>query len=70
MFRETPIIFPLYLNREGKEKIALGLARDAYTVKWKDVKNRVFDDMSEPVYMERLRILRDYVSEEEFKDMH
>ena len=70
MFRETPIIFPLYLNREGKEKIALGLARDAYTVKWKDVKNRVFDDMSEAVYMERLRILRDYVSEEEFKDLH
>jgi hypothetical protein len=66
----SAVIFPLYVNREGKEKIALGLARDAYTVKWKEIKNRVIDDMSEQVYVEKLKVLRDYVSEEEFKDLH
>ena len=70
LLRETSVIFPLYVNREGKERIALGLARDAYTVKWKEIKNRVVDDMSEAIYMERLRLLRDYVSEDEFRELH
>jgi hypothetical protein len=64
------LIFPLYVNREGKEKISLGLARDAYTVKWKEIKNRVIDDMSEQAYVEKLKVLRDYVSEDEFKELH
>lgn len=66
----SAVIFPIYTNREGKEKIALGLARDAYTVKWKDVKNRVVDDMSESAYIERLKLLRDYASEDQFKELH
>lgn len=70
LLRASALIFPLYVNREGKERMALGLARDAYTVKWKDIKNRVVDDMSEPVYVEKLRLLRDYLSEEEFKELH
>ena len=67
--RNTPLIFPLYANKEGKEKLSLGLARDAYTVRWKDIKNRVVDDMSDVVHVERLKILRDYITEDEFGDL-
>lgn len=70
LLRMTALVFPLYLNREGKERLSLGLARDAYTVKWKDVKNRVVDDMSETEYVEKLKILRDYISDDEFKEFH
>lgn len=69
LLRTTTLIFPLYVNKEGKERIALGLARDAYTVKWKDIKNRVFDDMSEAAYTDKLSLLRDYITEEEFKEL-
>lgn len=65
--RGPAVIFPLYVNREGREKMALGIARDAYTVKWKDIKDRVVDDMSQAVYLDKLKLLRDYVSEEEFR---
>jgi hypothetical protein len=68
--RYTPLIFPLYTNREGKERLSLGLARDAYTVKWKEIKNRVVDDMSDTVHVEKLKILRDYVTEDEFGDLY
>jgi hypothetical protein len=68
--RYTPLIFPLYANREGKAKLSLGIARDAYTVRWKDIKNRVVDDMSEAAHVERLKVLRDYVTEDEFHDLH
>jgi len=68
LIRDSAIIFPLYVNRAGKEKMALGFAHDAYTVKWKDIKNRVVDDMSEAAYVEKLKLLRDYISEEEFKE--
>jgi hypothetical protein len=68
--RYTPLIFPLYTNREGKERLSLGLARDAYTVKWKDIKNRVVDDMSDTVHVEKLKILRDYITEDEFGDLY
>lgn len=69
-FRYTPLILPLYTNREGKEKLSLGIARDAYTVKWKDIKNKVVDDMSDTVHVEKLKILRDYISEDEFDDLY
>lgn len=58
-------LFPLYLNSDGKEKITLGVARDAYTLKWKDIKNRVLDDMSEEDTVERLKLLRDKLTWEE-----
>lgn len=58
-------IFPLYLNNDGKEKLTLGVARDAYTLKWKDIKNRVLDDMSEEDAVERLTLLRDKITFEE-----
>ena len=58
-------ILPLYLNNEGKEKLTLGAARDAYTLKWKDIKNRVLDDMSEDDAIERLKLLRDTITFEE-----
>jgi hypothetical protein len=58
-------IFPLYLNNEGKEKLTLGVARDAYTLKWKDIKTRVLDDMSEEDAIERLKLLRDKITWEE-----
>jgi hypothetical protein len=58
-------LFPLYLNNEGKERLALGFARDAYTLKWKDIKNRVVDDMSEADILERLKLLRDKITFEE-----
>jgi hypothetical protein len=58
-------IFPLYLNNDGKEKLTIGVARDAYTLKWKDIKNRVLDDMSEEDAMERLKLLRDKITFEE-----
>lgn len=69
LLRVSPLIFPLYVNREGKEKLSLGIARDAYTVKWKDIKNRVVDDMSETVHVEKLKILRDYITEDELGDL-
>lgn len=59
------IIYPLYLNNDGKEKLTLGVARDAYTLKWKDIKNRVLDDMSEEDAVERLKLLRDKITFEE-----
>jgi hypothetical protein len=58
-------IFPLYLNNEGKEKLTVGIARDAYTLKWKDIKARVLDDMSEEDAVERLTLLRDKITFEE-----
>ena len=58
-------IFPLYLNNDGKEKLTIGVARDAYTLKWKDIKNRVLDDMSEEDNVERLTLLRDKITFEE-----
>lgn len=58
-------IFPLYLNSDGKEKLTIGLARDAYTLKWKDIKNRVLDDMSEEDDVERLKLLRDKITFED-----
>jgi hypothetical protein len=58
-------IYPLYLNDDGKEKVTLGVARDAYTLKWKDIKNRVLDDMSEEDVVERLKLLRDKLTWEE-----
>lgn len=68
-FRYTPLIIPLYTNSQGKEKLSLGIARDAYTVKWKDIKNKVFDDMSDTVQVEKLKILRDYITEDEYDDL-
>lgn len=58
-------IYPLYLNSDGKEKMTLGVARDAYTLKWKDIKSRVLDDMSEEDAVERLKLLRDKITWEE-----
>jgi hypothetical protein len=58
-------LVPLYLNSDGKEKMTLGVARDAYTLKWKDIKNRVLDDMSEEDAVERLKLLRDKITWEE-----
>ena len=58
-------IFPIYMNSDGKEKITLGLARDAYTLKWKDIKNRVLNDLSEEEAVERLKVLRDKITWEE-----
>jgi hypothetical protein len=58
-------LYPLYQNNDGKEKLALGIARDAYTMKWKDIKNRVVDDMSEEDVIERLKLLRDKITYEE-----
>ncbi len=58
-------LYPLYLNSDGKEKLTLGIARDAYTLKWKDIKNRVLDDMSEEDVVERLKLLRDKITFEE-----
>lgn len=68
--RSAPLIFPLYATREGKEKLSLGIARDAYTVKWKEIKNRVVDDMSEAAQLEKLRILRDYITEDDYDDLN
>jgi hypothetical protein len=70
LLRSSPLIFPIYVNREGKEKLSLGIARDAYTVKWKDIKNKVVDDMSETIHVEKLKLLRDYITEDEFGDLH
>jgi hypothetical protein len=58
-------LFPLYQNNDGKEKLTIGVARDAYTMKWKDLKNRVVDDMSEEEVIERLKLLRDKITFEE-----
>jgi hypothetical protein len=58
-------LYPMYLNSDGKEKITVGMARDAYTLKWKDIKNRVLDDMSEADVVERLKLLRDKLSWED-----
>ena len=69
LLRGSTLILPVYVNREGKERVALGLARDAHTVKWKDIKNRVVDDMSEAAHMEKLKILRDYITDEEWKEL-
>jgi len=69
LLRGSTLVLPVYVNREGKERVALGLARDAYTVKWKDIKNRVVDDMSEAAHVEKLKILRDYITDEEWKEL-
>jgi len=58
-------LYPIYLTDDGKEKITLGVARDAYTLKWKDIKNHVLDDMSEEVVVERLKVLRDKITWED-----
>ena len=69
LLRASTLILPLYVNKEGQERMALGLARDAYTVKWKDVKNRVVDDNSEAAHMDKLKLLRDYITEEQWKEL-
>jgi hypothetical protein len=51
-----------YTNKEGKERFAIGAARDAFTVRWKDIKNRIADDMSEANELEYLRLQRERVS--------
>ncbi len=58
-------LYPLYQNNEGKERLAIGIARDAYTLKWKDIKSRVVDDVSEEEVIERLKLLRDKITLEE-----
>ncbi len=57
-----------YTNKEGKEKLALGVADDAYTMRWKDIKNRLLDDMTEEKALEDLRLERDKRSADTIKD--
>lgn len=57
-----------YTSKEGKEKLALGFADDAYTVRWKDIKNRLLDDMTEEKALEDLRLERDKRSADTIKD--
>lgn len=60
-----------YTNKEGKERHAIGAARDAYTVRWKDIKNRIADDASEANELEYLRLQRERVSADiVFKDRY
>ena len=51
-----------YKNQKGELEIARGVADDAFNVRWKDLKNRPADDMSEEKAREDLRLLRDAYS--------
>jgi len=48
-----------YRDKDGKLKTAGGLTYDAITVRWKDLKDRVADDMSEPKAVDDLKLERD-----------
>jgi hypothetical protein len=56
-----------YVDKEGKERLAIGVAEDAYTIRWKDIKNRIVDDMSEEKALEDLRLERDKISADTVK---
>jgi hypothetical protein len=45
--------------KTGKVEIASGNAPDAVNLRWKDIKNRVADDMSEGKATEDRRLLRE-----------
>ncbi len=53
-----------YKNRKGKVVTAKGRSYDAFTIRWKDVKDRVADDMSEAKALEDLRLERDALATE------
>jgi hypothetical protein len=46
-------------QKSGKLEIARGVAYDAVNLRWKDIKNRIADDMSEEKAAEDRRLLRD-----------
>lgn len=48
-----------YKSREGKPSLASGIAPDAITLRWKDIKDRVFDYVSQAKLMEDLAMERD-----------
>lgn len=48
-----------YRDKDGKTQTAGGLSLDAVTLRWKDVKDRVADDMSEAKAREDLELTRD-----------
>lgn len=51
-----------YEDKEDKERLAWGIAEDAYTLRWKDLKQRIADDMSEEKALEDIRLERDKIS--------
>ena len=53
-----------YKNRKGKVVTAKGRSYDAFTIRWKDIKDRVADDMSEAKALEDLRLERDALAPE------
>ncbi len=48
-----------YRDKDGKLQTAGGLSYDAFTVRWKDIKDKVADDMSEAKATEDLKMERD-----------
>lgn len=48
-----------YKSREGKPTLASGIAPDAITMRWKEIKDRVFDHVSQAKLMEDLAMERD-----------
>src|SRR5262245_15508978 len=47
-----------YKSREGKPTLAYGVAADAITVRWKEIKERVFDHVSQAKLAEDLAMER------------
>lgn len=48
-----------YKSREGKPALASGIAPDAITMRWKEIKDRIFDHVSQAKLMEDLAMERD-----------
>jgi hypothetical protein len=64
-YKVRTIYFDIYTNRleyknsSGKAEMAFGIASDAFTLRWKDIKNRLVEDISEAKQLEDLRLERD-----------
>jgi len=57
-----------YKNEKGELKKAGGVADDAFNVRWKDIKNRIADEVSEEKAAENRKLLRD-AREELFREI-
>jgi len=57
-----------YKNEKGELKIAGGLSDDAFNVRWKDIKNRIADEVSEEKTAENRKLIRD-AREELFREI-
>ena len=57
-----------YKNEKGELKIAGGVTYDAFNVRWKDIKNRIADEVSEEKTAENRKLIRD-AREELFREI-